>query len=179
MKHNNSWKRYLCLVFCLFLMCITFGCGPEKKEKSHTETSEIVTEINNDEDEEIEKSINNDNEEESLQTDFSNALEFHFLDVEQGTSILVNCDDHWLLYDGGNSGTSSYVVAYLKKQGIKKLDYIIASHFDADHISGFSYNSILHLMLFKNLYFQKKAGGFIGHQLINRYFIIPCIVLTV
>lgn len=136
MKHNNSWKRYLCLVFCLFLMCITFGCGPEKKEKSHTETSEIVTEINNDEDEEIEKSINNDNEEESLQTDFSNALEFHLLDVEQGTSILVNCDDHWLLYDGGNSGTSSYVVAYLKKQGIKKLDYIIASHFDADHISG-------------------------------------------
>ena len=62
MKHNNSWKRYLCLVFCLFLMCITFGCGPEKKEKSHTETSEIVTEINNDEDEEIEKSINNNND---------------------------------------------------------------------------------------------------------------------
>ena len=63
-------------------------------------------------------------------------LELHLLDVDQGTSVLIKDGNHWMLYDGGDSGTSSYVVAYLKKQGIEKLDYIIASHYDADHISG-------------------------------------------
>lgn len=140
MKHyiDNNWKRYLCLLLCITLICAIFGCGYEKKEKSYKETSELATnEYTNDENVEIEQSTdNNKNEEEISQTDVTNVLEFHLLDVEQGTSVLVNCDGHWLLYDGGNSGTSSYVVAYLKKQGVKKLDYIIASHFDADHISG-------------------------------------------
>ena len=140
MKHyiDNNWKRYLCLLLCITLICAIFGCGYEKKEKSYKETSELATnEYTNDENVEIEQSTdNNKNEEEISQTDVTNVLDFHLLDVEQGTSVLVNCDGYWLLYDGGNSGTSSYVVAYLKKQGVKKLDYIIASHFDADHISG-------------------------------------------
>ena len=44
--------------------------------------------------------------------------------------------DHALLYDGGDRNHSSFVVAYLKRQGITKLDYLIASHYDADHLSG-------------------------------------------
>ena len=58
------------------------------------------------------------------------------LDVGQGLSIFAECDGHTLLYDGGDRSTSSYVVSFLKKQGVKKLDYVIASHYDADHING-------------------------------------------
>ena len=63
-------------------------------------------------------------------------LNIHFLDVNQGTSVLLESDGHYAIYDGGNSDRSSFVVAYLKDQGIEKLDYVIASHYDADHISG-------------------------------------------
>lgn len=63
-------------------------------------------------------------------------FQFHMLDVKQGMSVLMECDGHWILYDGGPKETSSYVVSYLKKQGVEKLDYVIASHYDADHISG-------------------------------------------
>lgn len=63
-------------------------------------------------------------------------LKVHFLDVGQGLSILVQSDGHFLLYDGGDRTASSFVVAYLKKQGVEKLDYLIASHYDADHLNG-------------------------------------------
>ncbi|MDO4619040.1 MAG: MBL fold metallo-hydrolase [Lachnospiraceae bacterium] len=66
------------------------------------------------------------------------AAEFQLtmLDVGQGLSILCESDGEYLLYDGGGRNSSSYVVSYLKKHGIEKLRYIIASHYDEDHIAG-------------------------------------------
>lgn len=60
----------------------------------------------------------------------------HFLDVGQGLSILVQSDDETLIYDGGDREYSSFVVAYLKQQGITTIDYLISSHYDSDHVSG-------------------------------------------
>lgn len=58
------------------------------------------------------------------------------LDVGQGLCVLIEDDGHYMLYDGGGRDTSSYVVSYLEKSGITTLDYIVASHYDEDHISG-------------------------------------------
>ncbi len=60
----------------------------------------------------------------------------HMLDVGQGLSVLAEADGHYLLYDGGGAGASSFVVSYLKRQGISDLDYIIVSHYDEDHLNG-------------------------------------------
>ena len=66
----------------------------------------------------------------------SGDFEVHFLDVGQGLSVLVRSGEHTLLYDGGDRDASSYVVSYLQRQNISSLDYVIASHYDADHLSG-------------------------------------------
>lgn len=66
----------------------------------------------------------------------SDVFEVHFLDVGQGLSVLVRSGDHTLLYDGGDRDYSSFVVSYLQRQGIDGLDYLIASHYDSDHING-------------------------------------------
>lgn len=58
------------------------------------------------------------------------------LNVGQGLSVLIQSDGHNMLYDGGNRAHSSYVVAYLQQHGIDSLDYIVASHYDEDHIAG-------------------------------------------
>lgn len=58
------------------------------------------------------------------------------LDVDQGLSILIESNGKYMLYDGGDRGTSSYVVSYLKKHGVDHLDYMIASHYDSDHLAG-------------------------------------------
>ncbi|MBQ8518103.1 MAG: MBL fold metallo-hydrolase [Agathobacter sp.] len=63
-------------------------------------------------------------------------MQVHFLDVGQGLSVLVELGDEVLIYDGGGRDTSSFVVAYLQEQGITEIDYLISSHYDADHVSG-------------------------------------------
>lgn len=58
------------------------------------------------------------------------------LDVGQGLCLLVESGEHRLLYDGGGRERSSYVVAAMKERGYDSFDYMIASHYDEDHIAG-------------------------------------------
>ena len=58
------------------------------------------------------------------------------LDVGQGLSVLIESDGKMMVYDGGSRDYSSYVVSYLKKHNITNIDYLIASHYDEDHIAG-------------------------------------------
>ena len=63
-------------------------------------------------------------------------MQVHFLDVEQGLSIVVQLGDEVLIYDGGDRDTSSFVVSYLQDLGITEIDYMISSHYDSDHLAG-------------------------------------------
>lgn len=66
----------------------------------------------------------------------NNDLTVQFLDVGQGSAALIHQGDSWMLVDGGDREYSSYVVGFLKNQGVKKLDYVVVSHYDSDHLSG-------------------------------------------
>lgn len=66
----------------------------------------------------------------------SSDLNVSVLDVGQGLSILIECDGEKMLYDGGDKKTSNYVVSYLEKHNCTSFKYIIASHYDSDHIAG-------------------------------------------
>lgn len=71
-------------------------------------------------------------------------LRINFIDVGQGDSTLITTEynKNILIDGGGNELNSSFDVGertllpYLLKQKIFKLDYIIISHFDSDHIEG-------------------------------------------
>lgn len=63
-------------------------------------------------------------------------LSVTFLDVGQGNAVLVEQGGAYMLIDGGNRDYSSFVVSYLKEQGVEELVYVIASHYDADHLNG-------------------------------------------
>jgi competence protein ComEC len=63
-------------------------------------------------------------------------LEVHFIDIGQGDATLLIQGEHAMLIDAGNQNKGTAVQSYLKKQGIKKLDYVIGTHPDADHIGG-------------------------------------------
>ncbi|MEK5186388.1 MBL fold metallo-hydrolase [Solibacillus sp. FSL W7-1324] len=61
----------------------------------------------------------------------------HFIDVGQGDSIFIEAPNgKTMLIDGGVKGAGKEVVAYLKAQGVNRLDYVVATHPDADHIGG-------------------------------------------
>lgn len=61
----------------------------------------------------------------------------HFINVGQGDSILVQTPENkHILIDGGPPRSGKKVVQYLKKQNVKKIDLLIATHPDIDHIGG-------------------------------------------
>ncbi|WP_315115938.1 ComEC/Rec2 family competence protein [uncultured Clostridium sp.] len=63
-------------------------------------------------------------------------LQVHFIDVGQGDSILVQYENNYMLIDGGPNASADKVLSYLKKTGVEKIDYLIATHPHEDHIGG-------------------------------------------
>lgn len=63
-------------------------------------------------------------------------LKVHFIDVGQGDSILLQNGERFMLIDGGPNSSTDKVLSYLKKTGVKNLDYVVATHPHEDHIGG-------------------------------------------
>jgi len=64
-------------------------------------------------------------------------MQVHFINVGQGDSILIESPSgKTMLIDGGVKGAGQQIVSYLKELGINKLDIVVATHPDADHIGG-------------------------------------------
>ncbi|KIL07003.1 beta-lactamase [Clostridium botulinum] len=61
-------------------------------------------------------------------------MKVHYIDVGQGDSELIQVDGKNILIDAGNNDSMAY--NYLKQLGIKKIDYVMATHPHSDHIGG-------------------------------------------
>ena len=58
------------------------------------------------------------------------------LNVGNADSILIRSNGEAMLIDGGETATTEYVLEFLEKHEIFKLDYLIATHPHTDHIGG-------------------------------------------
>lgn len=68
-------------------------------------------------------------------------LKIYFIDVGQGDScLIITPQDKKILIDGGGSETydvgEQVLLPYLLNRRINKIDYIVCSHFDTDHVGG-------------------------------------------
>jgi competence protein ComEC len=63
-------------------------------------------------------------------------LQVTVLDVGNADAILLQSGDAAMLIDAGEQGDGDDVVSLLRQKGITKLQYIIATHADSDHIGG-------------------------------------------
>jgi competence protein ComEC len=104
----------------------------------------------------------------------SDQLSLHMIDVGQGDSLLIiTPEGSTILIDAGDPTQGDRVVAYLKRQGVTRIDYLVASHPHGDHIGGLDavlnsfpvsrvymppvvhtsqlFESLLHLMADKNI----------------------------
>ncbi|WP_333861259.1 ComEC/Rec2 family competence protein [Clostridium sp.] len=70
----------------------------------------------------------------------TNSSEFvvHYIDIGQGDSELIQINNKNLLIDAGPTKNTNKLLSYLNSINIKKLDYVIATHPDEDHIGGMS-----------------------------------------
>ena len=63
-------------------------------------------------------------------------LSVHIIDVGQGDSILIWCDGSAMVIDGGPGASKGKTVRYLQSYHIRKLDYVVPTHPDEDHVGG-------------------------------------------
>lgn len=101
---------------------------------------------------------------------YENKVSINFIDIGQGDACIIKDRKNTILIDtggvsfgNGNNG-KSVLVPYLKKNGVKKIDYVFVSHFDDDHCKNLNFLSkeikIKNLVLRKNGYddYVKKYG---------------------
>ena len=84
------------------------------------------------------------------------------IDVGQGDStLIITPNDKTILIDGGGSSTydvgTNTLIPYLLDRKIKKLDYVMISHFDQDHVGGI-------LCVLKELEVEKVIIGKQGEE---------------
>jgi beta-lactamase superfamily II metal-dependent hydrolase len=74
----------------------------------------------------------------SSQAEENSFLEIIHIDVGQGdATLIISPSGKTMLVDGGDTGKGNKVVVpLLRARGIETLDYIVATHYDADHIGG-------------------------------------------
>ena len=72
----------------------------------------------------------------TVKAEGNSEMAVHFIDVGQGNAILVQSGGQNLLYDGGDQSHVDLIISYLQEQNVENIDYMIASHYDEDHIGG-------------------------------------------
>ncbi|HOL19525.1 MAG TPA: DNA internalization-related competence protein ComEC/Rec2 [Candidatus Hydrogenedens sp.] len=102
----------------------------------------------------------------------------HLLDVGHGDAIVITTPEgEHLLFDSGTEDKGrAIVVPFLHAQGIRKLDYVIASHADEDHIGGLI--PIIETYQVDNfLYGEGFETNPLGMELLERIKMIKCSIL--
>lgn len=59
-----------------------------------------------------------------------------YFNVGKGDAILIETQGHTMLIDTGYDKTYKVIQNYLSGQEIRKLDYLVITHFDKDHVGG-------------------------------------------
>lgn len=87
---------------------------------------------------------------------YSGIMKVHFIDVEQGDSILIELpNSKTMLIDAGESEYGDRVTTYIYTQGYDTLDYVVASHAHSDHIGGLA--NVINSFNVKNFYMTSAA----------------------
>lgn len=147
---SKSGNKKLWIAVIIFVLMIAGAIGnhsDNKKENPGRESSaatesqaatETETSTNTESDGDTEDFVTEGVISNTYKTDSSSAgqMQVHFIDVGQGDATLIACDGHFMLIDAGNNDKGTAVQSYLMSQGVQKLDYVIGTHPDADHIGG-------------------------------------------
>jgi competence protein ComEC len=96
-------------------------------------------------------------------------VEMTVWDIGQGNAVLIQTQSHSLLFDTGPISFGKFdpgekiIIPHLKAEGIRKIDQLVISHQDADHIGGLRY-------LLENFPIQNAMGSISPDHQVQQYF---------
>mgnify|MGYP002620494496 CR=1 FL=1 len=71
-----------------------------------------------------------------LTDDYS--FKIYFFNAGKADAILISNNDHYIMIDTGKEELSDEILTYFRTNNITKLDYLIITHFDKDHVGSAS-----------------------------------------
>ena len=63
-------------------------------------------------------------------------MSLHVLEVGKADALLIECEGKFLVVDGGTPDRGEEVCRYLARRGVPKIDLMVNTHPDSDHIGG-------------------------------------------
>ena len=127
-KRNRLYYNSIIMILALLLGagCVFYGFRAYERGK----TPESVSTL---QEEQTGQETGADSQEEQTGQD---TLTVHFIDVGHGDAALITCGQHAMLVDCGKNIKGRMVSDYVREQGVDRLDYLILTHPDNDHIGG-------------------------------------------
>lgn len=77
-------------------------------------------------------------------------LKIYFFKAGKADAILISKNDKYMMIDTGESSLSDEILTYFRNNNINKLEYLIITHFDKDHVG--SASEIIDNIDVKNIY---------------------------
>jgi beta-lactamase superfamily II metal-dependent hydrolase len=68
----------------------------------------------------------------------STKFKIYFFNAGKADAILIMNNDHYIMIDTGEEELTSEILNYFRNNNINKLDYLIITHFDKDHVGSAS-----------------------------------------
>lgn len=66
-------------------------------------------------------------------------FKIYFFDAGKADAILLSYRNHFIMIDTGEESLQKEILSYFQSHHITKLDYLIITHFDKDHVGSASY----------------------------------------
>ena len=61
-------------------------------------------------------------------------MKIYFFDAGKADAIIISINEKYMMIDTGEESLSNEILEYFKKNNITKLDYLVITHFDKDHV---------------------------------------------
>lgn len=124
LKRKNYYERLIALFVATFIFVGVnlVSCEDAATNKNVVEKNDVVEE--------------NETTDTVIEEEEFTEATVHFINTGNSDSILILQDDKSVLIDAGDNDDEELVVNYLNNLEIKKIDYLVNTHPDADHCGG-------------------------------------------
>jgi competence protein ComEC len=126
-EKNGRKTKTVLASFLTLLAVSTVACTKEDAKKEEQSIKEVAT---------VPKKEEKKEEEKTLIEERPSILSITYLNVGQGNSVFIECDDHYMLIDGGASDQSSKIHSFLEKKDIEKLHLVVATNTKEENVGG-------------------------------------------
>lgn len=110
-------RRFCGILFCIMCVLLPAGCTAAPKEDPVPEAQEAQTD--------------SASPEESGET-----LQVQILKVGKADAIILRCAGETMVIDCGEKEDGEEVLDHLREAGVQKIDVLMVTHFDKDHVGG-------------------------------------------